>query len=141
MDDFTPPPDFGLPVTPSRPEIAAALREIREALESAQIPYTVESTENPDTWCLIADDAQGYTNLAFIGWSDTTSTVIYQAYDPVRELRDIKEGIPEDDSACWWTPRTVDQVVAFLTGEVRKIVEKARAIALAEIERWTAESR
>ncbi len=142
MDDesFAGAPDFGPPATPSRPEVAAALREIRDALESAQIPYEVRSTENPDTWSIISNDLQGYANLAFIGWDCVAGQVIYQAFDPARKQRDIREGISEDDTKSWWSPVTVDHMVMFLTGDIRTIIEKARAIGVAEIAQWTAET-
>lgn len=110
-------------------ELAAALDFVHQSLEELGLKHDEEQTEeNPNTWSLMALDADGYANVAFIAWDEGAKTLRFVAYDQMRERHDLAEGV--EDSKCWFSLNTVDQMLMYLTGEVRRILSRARQLQL-----------
>ncbi len=118
-------------MTPARSEVANVIAFLRDSLTAAQLFYAIEQDDlNPNVFTVAAYDDDCYVNSAIVGWDKEKGCVVYLAHDPSRENHDIAEGIPEEDSKCWWSAGTAAMLLLHLTGEVREIRAKARKIEL-----------
>lgn len=126
------------PERPCRPEVEAVVAEIRAALTAQGLTYEAEQddVENPDYWVFTARDASGRLNLGMIGWSDEGGGKVgFVAYDPVRANHDEREGVPEDESRCFWRPSDWRMLVMHLNGEVHEVMARHRVEMLAALAR------
>ncbi len=118
-------------MTPARSEVANVIAFIKDSLTAAQLFHAVEQDDlNPNVFTMAANDNDGYLNSAIVGWDAANGRVAYLCHDPSRENHDVAEGIPEEDSKCWWSAGTAAMLLMHLKGEVRKIRAKARKIEL-----------
>ena len=85
---------------------------------------------NPNIWSVAAVDEFGYANAGIVAWDEEKQMVRFLAHDPMRENHDLAEGVPVEESRCWFDLKRIDYFMAHLVGEVRQIVAKARRIAL-----------
>ncbi len=109
----------------SRPEVADVIREISEELTAAQLLHVCEADpENPDIYTVAAHDDDGFVNTGLCGWSETQGTVFYACHNPVTEAHDKAEGVPDDESKCWWSAQSTEVFVWHLSGRVRKMAAK-----------------
>ena len=112
---------------PCREEVKNVLEYIRDSLTSQGVEFQIEQDDiNPDAFAIGALDKSGHGNFGLVGWNEEGNKVGYAAYDPVRGNHDEQEGVPEDESKCFWSPDSARVMVMFLTGEVRKIVNESR---------------
>lgn len=120
------------PARPCHEEVSEAIREIKAALTDQQMFHAVvqDEDENWDFWSVSCRDDDGYVNVGMLSWSPELGRVVFAAYDPLRARHDAAEGIPEDGSACWWSPQTATQMIMHLDGTVREIVAADRAAAV-----------
>ena len=108
-----------------REEVQNVLSFIKDSLLSQGVPYSVmPDDDNPDATFIISVDRDGYENFGVIGWNAENGAVAYAAYDPVRGRHDEMEGVPEDQSKCWWQPKDAEMMVMFLDGRVRKVIRE-----------------
>jgi hypothetical protein len=108
-----------------RPEIAAALEFLFDALHKEGIIFEIDGDEdNPNAFTIAAKDKHDYINSGIIGWSKEDKKVIYLAHDQARENHDLAEGIPLEQSTCWWDCKSKEVFLMNLTGEVRQIMRE-----------------
>lgn len=113
-----------------REEVQNIKQFIEDSLKAAEIPFEMEVTdENPNTIAVSALDKDGYENIGIFGWGNG-GTMSYAAYDPVRGNHDEVEGVPEEESKCWWSPKDADMMAAFLRGDVRRLMRKTMKMGL-----------
>ncbi len=111
-----------------REEVANVLSFLRDSLMAADLAFAIEPVEeNPNAFLIAAEDKGGYQNVGIISWNEAQG-VVYGAYDPVREKRDVMEGIAEDESKCWFSPDSAELMVWHLTGRLRELVKQQREI-------------
>lgn len=104
-------------------EVQCVKQFICDSLTAAEVPFEIEPMEeNPDTLAISSLDKDGYENVGFFGWGKDGMS--YAAYDPIRGTHDEMEGVPEEDSKCWWSPKDADMMAAFLRGDVRRLMRK-----------------
>lgn len=106
--------------------IKASLKEMREDEEYSGIErYSIEqSDENPNSFTVATVDSQKHINIGIVGYDEDNKKVIYCCYDSVRGNHDAMEGVPEEDSKCWWKTEELKIFIMFLTGEVREIIRR-----------------
>lgn len=130
----------GPPPRPCREEVSNVIQFIRDSLTSQELLHvTVQDDENPDCWSVAARDEEGYVTQGLISWSPEKGAVVYAVFDPLRASHDVAEGIPEDESKCWWMPNSAVMFVQALNGVVREVIAEDRAKKLAELDRETRE--
>jgi hypothetical protein len=105
--------------------LTAALQEISDTLTAEGLHHLMEPTdENPLCYAVTCYD--GYRmNSGFVGIG-ADDTVSFAAYDPVRGRHDEMEGVPDEDSKCWWRPNSVSMTVWFLNGSVAELMNDVR---------------
>ncbi len=114
-----------------RPEVLIVVNEITHRLNKFNILYSLEHSNdesNPNSFIIIAHDEHDYLNSAVIDWSEKMNRVYILAHDPARENHDVQEGVPVEDSKCWWECPDVEMLMLHLDGSVRQIMKKDRAI-------------
>ncbi len=117
------------PDQPCRAEVEYVIRFIRDRLVEAELVHVTEQDpDDPNLFLCAAHDEDSRINTGYVGWSPA-GTVIFAAHKPEVENHDTAEGVPSEQSKCWWTPPSAEIFVMHLCGDVRAIVEKARAIA------------
>ena len=113
----------------TRSELAAALDFIHQSLEEMGIPHVEEQDdENPDVWSVAALDSTDHANAGLVAWNKNTNQIEFLAHDPVRENHDLAEGIPEEESRCWWSAESAENMVLHLNGSAREIMDKLRRL-------------
>ncbi len=118
-------------MTPARSEVQNVVQFLRDSLTAAQLYHAVIQDDlNPDVYTVAAHDEDDYLNSAIVGWDKEKECVVYLCHDPSRENHDLAEGIPEEDSKCWWSAGSAAMLLMHLTGEVREIRAKQRKIEL-----------
>jgi hypothetical protein len=119
---------IGLP-DETRDEVKAALNTISEALQG-KFDFTVEQVEqaNPDCFWVVCE-AGGYQNAGFAGWDKEKNELAFVCLDPSRAKHDEVEGVPEDESKCWWRATDTEIFIMHLNGSVREILKKDRESA------------
>lgn len=117
------------PDRPCRPEVAATIAFIRDALTAEGLPFAAEQDdmENPDCWSIACRDADGYENLALVSWNGERGGVVFAGLKPEVARRDQLEGVSEDESKSWWMPSDTRMCVQLLTGDVRRIMAREMA--------------
>lgn len=126
------------PEIPCREEVVNVIRFIKDRLEAKGIAYEMEQADpNPNVFSFISMDGAGRANLGFVSWCENPDRVGYAAFDPARAKHDEMEGVPEEESACWWVPKDAEMMAMHLDGTVRQVVladlaEKWSAADLAE---------
>jgi hypothetical protein len=105
--------------------LTAALQEISDTLTAEGLRHLIEPTEeNP--LCYVVTCYDGYRmNSGFVGIS-VEDTLSFAAYDPVRGRHDEMEGVPEEESKCWWRPNSVTMMIWFLNGSVAELMADVR---------------
>jgi hypothetical protein len=122
-----------IPRPNTHPDLAAALDFLEEALIEAELVYVQEQDDNdPNLWTVAVRDNDGYDNVGFVGWSEQLGTVGFIALDPMTANHDMKKGVPEEDCKGFWDCKSADVMLLHLTGEVRRIMAKKRAIESAK---------
>lgn len=108
-------------VTSANPHLALALSTIYAAANDCQIPFLVDEIEENPLAFSCGTVANGHFNYGIICIDATTGLVTFHGHDDLRERRDVLEGIPEEESPCWWSTTEIDLFILFLMGEVREI--------------------
>lgn len=118
----------------TREEIRNAITFISESLEIQNLTHLVEimEEENPDCFSITCYDKDKYINFGLVGWDAAENRVFMAAYDQIRANHDSLEGVPEDDSKCWFVPQHVEHMIWHLSGRLRQLIAQYRARALAE---------
>lgn len=107
---------------PMREEVQNVKNFICDSLRAADIPYETEvCDENPDVIFIAACDKEGYENSGMFGWG-ADNRMCYVAFNPMTAAHDDAEGVPEDESKCFWNPKDAEMMTWFLNGKVRKIM-------------------
>lgn len=116
------------PERPCREEVRAVIAYIRDQLTAQSIPFAAEQDdlENPNCWAISSRDHAGYEHLGLVSWSESEGKVVYAGLKPEVARRDTLEGVPEDESLCWWQPRDAQMFVQALDGTVREIMAEYR---------------
>jgi hypothetical protein len=87
--------------------------------------YTIEQCdENPNVFSVAAIDNSDYANVGMVAYDIEKKDVSFFCYNSLTGNHDQMEGIPEEDSRCWWDAKESKIFLMFLTGEVREIMEK-----------------
>lgn len=134
--ESTPAYDRWQPDYPCRQELANVVRFLVEALEASGYEWDVHQEEpEPDLFSVSCRDHRGYLNFGLIGWSPVENQIIYTAYKPEVAAHDAAEGVPEDESKCWWRPDSAEMMRWHLIGTVREIVREDREKRWEELEK------
>lgn len=79
---------------------------------------------NPNVFSVATIDSDNFPNIGMLGWAEDENKVSYCCYDSIRGKHDEQEGVPEEESNCWWEASDLEMFILFLKGEVRKIVHE-----------------
>lgn len=125
------------PSRPCRPEVEAVVAEVRAALTAQGLAHEAEQddAENPNCWGFACEDDAGYVNTGLLSWNEEDQRVVFACVKPEVVHHDRLEGVPEDESKCFWRPQLATQFIMALNGEVREIVAEHRAQQLAALAR------
>jgi hypothetical protein len=80
--------------------------------------------ENPNVFSIAAIDKSDHSNIGMIAYDNETKEICFFCYNPITGKHDEMEGIPEEESRCWWNAKELKIFLMFLTGEVRDIMLK-----------------
>jgi len=128
-------------LTPTHPEVRAALKILEDTLTELKITHFVEQdSENPDLWSVgSAEEREDrpddpVIHMGFVGLNNNTKTVCFAGYDSGRTARNAKEGIDGDAGLEMVDLKGLDMMVLWLTGDFHRILKSAqeKMAALAE---------
>lgn len=118
-------------------ELQCILDIIHQVLDEEEIYHVCEAAEeNPNTYSYASIDHNDHFNFGFVS-RQNDGTFVYAAFDPIRANHDEAEGIPEDESRCWWHPADMAMFINFLNGTVSEVMGEFRKKAVVQIDNDT----
>lgn len=114
------------PILPPSPQLAAALTQIHETLDSRGITHEIAPVEN-DPLCYSCVTTIDENSICGGIAQNDVGRIIFLLYDDRREARDVAEGVDAAESQHWWEADSIGDFISFLVGEMRRDVAKWRA--------------
>lgn len=118
----------------TRSEVADVVLALSKVLTDEQLLHVCETDgENPDVYTVAALDDEGFVNSGLVGYAPDSGEIYFACHNPVTETRDHLEGVPEDESKCWWPAGSQEVFLWHLVGRVRVMAAKWHRIMREQI--------